>query len=99
MAGEPGYRVAPWRKDDATIETTLRKLQAVDPRISQFSRQHAATLHDEGAAALDHRLDIIGRDTRKRDEDRDLRLGLKHIDGRLPTRLGQAFARQQLQES
>ena len=73
------------------IETTLRKLQAVDPRISQFCRQHAAASHDEGAA-LDHRLDIIGRDTRKRDEDRDLRLGLKHIDGRLPTRLGQALA-------
>lgn len=64
----------------------------MDPRISQFRRQHAATSHDEGVA-LDHHLDAIGRDTRKRDEDQDLSLRLKHIDGRLPTRLAQALAR------
>jgi hypothetical protein len=64
----------------------------VNPRISQFQRQQAAASHDEGVA-LDRRLDLIGRDTRKRDEDQDLRLGLKYIDGRLPTRFAQPLAR------
>jgi hypothetical protein len=74
-----------WRARQA-LETTLRQIHAVDPRLSQFGRQHAAASYDEGGG-LDHRLDVIGRDARERDKDQDLRLRLQHIDGRLPTRL------------
>jgi hypothetical protein len=64
MARKLRYCVAPLRQNDATLETTLRELQAVDVSISQFRRQKAAASYDE-SVALDHNLDIIGRDTRK----------------------------------
>jgi hypothetical protein len=86
MAGKTGYRVSPWRQDDATLEATLREFQTMDPRIPQFRWKYTAASYDEGIA-LDRCFDIIGRNPRERDEDQDLRLGLKHIDRRFPTRL------------
>ena len=79
-----------WRQRDAALETALRKLEAMDMRIAQFSRQRPLSADDEHAVG-DDRLDVFRIHTGQRHEDQEFVVGLdaRSWDLALSTEIGQ----------
>src|ERR1700677_609998 len=97
VGGEAADGVATKWQRNAALEPSLRQLEAVDPGIAEFRRQHAASADDEGAL-VDHGFDIVGIDARQGDQDQYLAFSLQHIDERLPAWLVSSGPRSQFQE-
>src|ERR1035437_8063967 len=82
---------------NATFEPTLRQLKPVDPSVTEFWRQHSPTCDDK-RSIIDDGFDLIWINPGQSYENKQLAIGLQHIDGRLPAGFAAAGPRLQIQE-
>src|SRR4051794_32723602 len=76
---EAADRVSPGGQQNASFESALRKLKAMNPGVAQLDRQHPVTTDDK-RPVFDYGLDLIRVHAGQRDQNEYFLVRFQHVD-------------------